>query len=69
MSEIPAVRALWWLAFLALPLARCAPVDPIQQKCLYQAEAAVLPDMNADNPETLSQITDLRAACEQANGE
>ena len=44
-------------------------MDPIQQKCLYQAEAAVLPDMNADNPETLSQISDLRAACEQVNGE
>ncbi len=69
MSDIAAVRALGWLAFAALSLARCAPVDPIQQKCLYQAEAAVLPDMNADNPEMLSQITDLRAACQQLNGE
>ncbi len=61
--------ARWWLVLTALALAQCAPVDPIQQKCLYQAEAAVLPDMNADNPETLSQISDLRAACEQVNGE
>lgn len=63
------MKARWWPVFAALSLAACAPVDPIQQKCLYQAEAAVLPDMNGDNPEMLSQITDLRAACEQANGE
>jgi hypothetical protein len=69
LTDVSAVPARWWLVFAALALARCAPVDPIQQKCLYQAEAAVLPDMNADNPETLSQISDLRAACEQVNGE
>ena len=53
----------------AAALAACAPVDPIQQRCLYQAEAAVLPDFNNNNPEMISQIADLRGACEQANGE
>ncbi len=65
-ERLPLHPALF--AALAL-LGACAPVDPIQQKCLYQAEAAVLPDMNNDNPEALSQIIDLRAACEQMNGE
>ena len=54
---------------LLLPSAGCAPVDPIQQRCLYQAELAVLPDMNVNNPDAISQIGDLRGACEQANGE
>ena len=52
---------------LATASAACAPVDPVQQRCLYQAELAVLPDFNSGNTETISQISDLRGACEQLN--
>lgn len=52
-----------------LAVGACAPIDPIQQKCMYQAEMAVLPDMNVQNPEMISQINDLTGACEQAAGE
>lgn len=56
----------WEGAILLLAtLAACAPVDPTQQRCLYQAEMAVLPDMNINNPEAISQVQDLRGACEQ----
>lgn len=57
------------LCLLLFTPVACAPVDPIQQKCLYQAEMAVLPDFTANNPEMISQITDLRSACQQAEGE